>query len=353
MTAPASDKTLPQLHAKAQALPFDLGGPFVRLGNNDIFTADSHQSLTSSDEGKTWNARPYFDYPANGQEYKVSRERAIVRTGEGTLIVSYMNLNERRWLWRDELKDTLPGNRLPHYVMRSSDDGQSWQQPLMLHEDWTGDVRDMKVLKSGRVVLTSMRLLHGPGRHSVLTYTSDDDGQNWAPSNVIDLGDCGHHGGATESTVIERNDGTLLLIIRTNLMEFWQAISEDQGSSWRSIGPSGIPASSAPGLLTRLQSGRIMLAWNRPYPEGKDSYPMRGGDGLWSAMPVSNHRGEMSLAFSDDDGKTWSDPVVVAWTPDGNIAYPRVFEIEPGRIWLTTMFGNLRCVFDEKDMVTG
>jgi sialidase-1 len=348
---PTTPPELPELHAAAHRLPFDLGGPFVRLGNNAIFTPGPHHGLTSSDEGSTWEKRPYFEYGENEQEYKVSRERAIVRTSQGTLLASFMNLNERRWLWRNELKDALPGTRLPHYVMRSLDDGQAWEKPIMLHQDWTGDVRDMIVTRSGRIVVTSMRLLHGPGRHSVLTYTSDDEGQTWTNSNVIDLGDCGHHGGATESTVVELNDGRLLLLIRTNLMQFWQATSEDQGSSWRSLGPSGIAASSAPGLLTRLASGRLMLAWNRPYPEGKDSYPMRGGDGLWSAMPVSNHRGEMSIAFSDDDAATWSSPVVLARTPDGNIAYPRVFEVEPGRIWLTTMFGGLRTVFHEQDLL--
>src|SRR5690606_22313008 len=105
------------------------------------------------------------DYSHKDQEYKVSRERAMVRTPNGTLLVSYMNLNERLWLWRNELKDALPDTRLPHYVMRSMDDGQSWEKPIMLHQDWTGDVRDMIVTRGGRIVLTSMRLLHRPGRH--------------------------------------------------------------------------------------------------------------------------------------------------------------------------------------------
>lgn len=341
----------PTLHAIAKALPFDLGGPFVRLGDNRVFTVGPSAGQFSNDEGATWQENSYASGSETDKEVKVSQERAIVRTAKGSLITSFMNLNEKVWGWKDELKDTLPGTRLPHYVMRSEDDGETWDAPIKLHDDWTGDVRDMIVTKSGRVVVTSMRLLHNPGRHSVLTYTSDDEGKSWTASNVIDFGDCGHHGGATESTVIELKDGRLMLYIRTNLMQFWKAISEDQGSSWRILNPSGVPASSAPGLLTRLQSGRIMLAWNRPYPEGETSYPMRGGDGLWSAYPVSNHRGEMSLAFSDDECESWSKPLVIAHTPDGNIAYPRVFEVEPGRIWLTTMFGALRCEFNEQDAV--
>ena len=43
-----------------------------------------------------------------------------------------------------------------------------------------------------------------------------------------------------------------------------------------------------------------MLLWNRPFPEGKTEWQLTGDGGLWSQMPVSNHREELSLALSDD-----------------------------------------------------
>ena len=52
-----------------------------------------------------------------------------------------MNLNEKVWLWRDELHDALPGTRLPCYATRSVDNGRSWQEPVLLHEEWTGELR--------------------------------------------------------------------------------------------------------------------------------------------------------------------------------------------------------------------
>src|SRR5690606_4167308 len=117
-------------------------------------------------------------------------------------------------------------------------------------------------------------------------------------------------------------------------------ISENQGLTWKKFKPTKIAASSAPGLLTRLASGRLFLVWNRPFPEGKDSFPLSGGDGISSEVPHSNHRGELSVMFSDDDGKSWSDPIVVARVTDKskgkNLAYPRVFERSPGEIWIST-----------------
>jgi hypothetical protein len=137
------------------------------------------------------------------------------------------------------------------------------------------------------------------------------------------------------------------MLMRTNWGRLWQATSTDRGASWQPIGPTPLDASAAPPILHRLESGRLFLAWNRYFYEGTDEYPKAGGDNQWSGTPTSNNRQELSVAFSDDDGKTWSDAVVVATAlPDGKgryqrgeISYPYVFERVPGEIWLTAWRG--------------
>ncbi len=338
-------------HPKIQALPFDQPGPFVRTASGALLTVDDRNTLSSRDNGRTWTPHPLFAYARNDKEYKISNERVLLRTRRNTLIVSFMNLNEKVWLWRNEIKDALPGTRLPHYAMRSLDSGRTWQDATLLHDEWTGEIRNAIQTKSGRVVISSMKLRHHPGRHTVLTYSSDDEGATWAPSNVIDLGGCGHHGGVTEATIEELRDGRIWMLIRTNWGRFWQAYSTDDGQSWRDIRPTEIEASSAPGLLKRLASGRLILCWNRLYPEGTREFPLSGGDGLWSEVPVSNHREELSIAFSEDDGRTFGDPVVIARRRRAWLSYPRIFENRPGELWLTTMQGGLRLIVREADFV--
>ncbi len=141
--------------------------------------------------------------------------------------------------------------------------------------------------------------------------------------------------------------------MRTNWDRFWEAFSDDGGRSWRLIRPSTIDASSAPGLLKRLDSGRLVLVWNRLYPEGQTSYPRIGGDGGWSEVPTCNHRDELSIAFSSDDGKTWSKPVVFARQPGAWLAYPFVLEYRPGELWITTMQGGIRVKLNEGDFLVG
>lgn len=69
----------------------------------------------------------------------------------------------------------------------------------MLHQDWTGEIRNAIQTTQGTLIISSMRMLREPGRHSVLTYTSDDGGKTWKASNIIDLG------GKYQSAITEKN----------------------------------------------------------------------------------------------------------------------------------------------------
>lgn len=335
------------LHPKCGSLPSGTLGPFVTLGDGAILAVHDTVAMVSRDEGATWQVSPIF---TQGEQVSLSTERALLRTSAGVIIAAFMNMRAEDWRWNSETHDADPGTRLPCCVIRSLDEGKTWQDFQTLHEEWTGAVRNMIQTRDGRVVFTSMRLLNRPGRHSVLTYSSTDDGLTWKPSNVIDLGGNGHHDGATEATVEELRGGRLWKLIRTNLGVFWEAFSDD-GVYWRTMGLTSIQASSAPGLLKRLQSGRLLLVWNRPFPEGKTGYPLTGGDCEWSETPVSNHRGEVSVAFSEDDGKTWTAPVVIARQPGASLAYPYVYERKPGDLWITTMQGGIRVKVAEADLL--
>lgn len=335
-------------HPQTSPLPFSYQGPFVHLADKSILCIDATSSRVSADLGKTWSApRPLFP---DGRPCRVSNEHALLTTSEGTVIAAFMDLTRKRWTWKNSYHDA-PGARLPTVVMRSLDQGRTWQDVQTLHLEWTGAVRDMIQTAAGRIVFTSMKMMHDPGRHAVLTYSSTDDGITWQPSNLIDLGGKGHHGGVTEPTLTQLRDGRLWMLIRTNWGEFWSAYSHDGGRFWRILQPSGIPASSAPGLVKRLADGRLVLLWNRPFPEGTHEWPLSGGDGVWSEVAVSNYREELSMAFSEDDGATWSTPVVIARQPGTWLAYPYVFEAEPGLLWITTMQGNVRLALRESDFI--
>ena len=337
------------IHNKTTELEGMKLGPFVKLTDEGILTVEENTCFVSYDQGQLWEQYPIFSEP---DTYQIRPERALLQTKNGAIILAFMNeLESANWNWQEDISDS-PGAILPTYAVRSLDGGKTWEPPQKLHDDWTGAIRDMIETRDGSVVFTTMMMRHNPGRHTVVTYTSKDNGKSWIRSNIIDKGGIGHHAGVTEATLEQLKDGRLWLLMRTNWKTFWEAYSDDEGLNWKGIKPTSINASSAPGLLKRLKSGRLVLVWNRYFPEGKKEYPLRGGDNQWSEVPVSNHRDELSIMFSNDDGKSWSQPVVIARKgKQGQVSYPYVFEAEPGVLWITSWFGELRIKLYEKDFI--
>ena len=342
------------IHDKTEEIPGLKTGPFVRLDNGGILTVDTNMSCISMDEGNTWKEYPIF---ADPDRFDIRIERVLLRTSNGAIILAFANDKEKaNWNWDNEIADS-PGATIPTYAVRSLDGGKTWQNLQKLHDEWTGANRDIIETKDGNIVFTSMMMRHNPGHHTVVTYTSKTNGFNWIRSNVIDLGGVGHHSGVIEATIEQLNDGRIWMLMRTNWGVFWEAYSRNEGLTWEKFKPTKIDASSAPGLLTRLQSGRLFLVWNRAFPEGRNEYPLSGGDGVSSEVAHSNNREELSIMFSDDDGKNWSEPVVIARITENSkvkaLAYPRVFEANPGEIWITTTYaafgGYLSVKLFEKD----
>lgn len=333
------------LHAKVQAMPHLPMGPFARAAQGHIVAVDAEGMLVSRDEGVSWET--LAEKPL-GPDVTLSGERGLICTKNGVLVLAGEDRAHAHWTWDADARDATDAT-IPTLAARSLDGGRTWQDVRTLHTGWNGAIRDMKQLSSGRVIFTTMVMLHHPGRHGVFTFASDDDGATWMASNVIDFGGNGHHDGAKESTIVELADSTLLMYIRTNWGQFWRAESTDGGMHWHPLGPAGVDAPSAPGLLFRHRNGKLGLVWNRALPEDGRSVVLQGGDRQWSATPTSNFREELSLALSDDEARHWTVPVVLARKADTWLAYPYLFEVEPGVWWLTTMQGEVRLRFREAD----
>ncbi len=346
--------------ANAEELNALIGsGPFILLKDGSILTVaeDAVKCSISKDAGKTWTDYPIFD----STNY-IAWSPVVIQTRSGVVIMGFSNGKEKaNWNWNKVTHDS-PNAILPAYVIRSLDGGKTWQDVQKLHEDWTGMNRDIKETKDGTVVFATMMMRHNPGRHTVLTYATKDDGKTWIRSNVIDLGGSGNHAGVMESTLEQLKDGRLWMLLRTNKRYFWETFSTNDGVTWNEPKATKIDASASPGALKRLADGRLVLVWNRYYPEGKDSYPLLGGDGNLAEVPCSWQREELAMMFSDDEGKSWTKPVVIAksrlqekctlenaWDSKQWLSYPFVFEPKAGELWITTGHGGLKIRLHEKD----
>lgn len=113
----------------------------------------------------------------------------------------------------------------------------------------------------------------------------------------------------------------------------------------------GLVASSSPGMLTRLASGRIMLIYNPLEPLLPDTTPLKRRGGQFSVREASWFRSELVVRFSEDEGQSWSEPTVLARMDKAWLSYPHVFEVSPGKIWITTMQTRLKLCFNESDLL--
>lgn len=161
--------------ASVEEIPGLKLGPFVRLADGSILTIDDTKSLISQDEGKTWSEYEIFSAPEN---FSIRPERALIRTSSGVIILAFANDKEKaNWSWKEDIHDS-PGAVLPTYAVRSLDGGKTWQDVQKLHDDWTGAIRDIIETRDGNVIFTSMMMRHDPGHHTVVTYTTKDEGKS-------------------------------------------------------------------------------------------------------------------------------------------------------------------------------
>lgn len=314
-------------------------GPFIQNGDGSLLCVEGKKLRTSNDGGKTWT--DMGDTIATGINMETGGHVGqLLRAKSGTLVIVYLNFDGYTFEWDDAKNEPLPTCKLELWTVRSTDGGKTWIDNQRLIGGYNADFMGFIQTSKGRLVATVEHLDPEVKRWVVSSLVSDDDGKTWRRGNWIDLGGRGHHDGAVEPMVVELKDGRLMMLIRTNLDQFWRAYSDD-GLYWRTIEPSGIDASSSPGWLARLQSGRLVLVWNRLNSERKGEWKKSVNPSA-SETPASWHREELTIAFSEDDGKSWSKPTVVAHLDGGQLAYPYAIERAAGEIWVFT-----RYTFDE------
>ena len=329
------------VHPMCERLHLPRRGPMTVLSDGRLLTVDAEGVAFSEDGGRSWSPTIAA---AMGQDPTEPASCYVRETRAGTLVMTALDMKGRRFEWKEEKGE--PGDcRMHLFAVRSEDGGRTWGERHVLVDGSNTNFFGLIQTSGGRLVVPVSHLASDPGRWLAGSLMSDDDGQTWRRSNWIDLGGHGHHDGADEPTAAELSDGQVLMLIRTNLGWMWQAFSDDGGKYWRRIEPSGIPASSSPGHLVRLGSGRLVLVWNRRDPE-EGQWPLARPDEQHSEVAASWHREELSIAVSEDDAETWSEPVVIARQRGGQLSYPQVVEIRPGEFWVIPGYASAKW-FDE------
>ncbi len=202
----------------------------------------------------------------------------------------------------------------------------------------------------------------GHGGHAGPMAVSHNGGFTWKrlddqlPEGFIKHGNC-----PSIYRMIDKNTGTVRLWVFSAWPDMPSIMSEDEGETWKEMPPLGFPCVMTFSSVVRLNNGSYSgfyhrrndnslevlqtttndggLTWTEPkviaFVEGKkpcEPFVFRSPNNkeLCCLMRENNHDGRSLMMFSEDEGKTWSDPEDTPWgltgdrhmgvyTPDGRL----------------------------------
>jgi sialidase-1 len=129
---------------------------------------------------------------------------------------------------------------------------------------------------------------------TVMCYLSDDYGQSWKKSHseLKAFDKQGNRLVAQEPGVVELKHGRLMMFCRSDAGCQLLSYSTDRGVTWSPLQKSDIISPRSPASIERIpQTGDLLMAWN---------------DHARIDSSLQEKRSPLTVAVSQDEGKTWS-----------------------------------------------
>ncbi len=184
----------------------------------------------------------------------------------------------------------------------SDDNGQTWSEDTELDGLQGCLPRNIPLsFSDGRFAIPLSG--HGGAMHGAFLLMTSDEGKTWTPSGVMSKG--------TQPTVIQREDGSLLALLRSK-PAILEAVSTDGAANWTPPAATSLNCPESGIAMTKLKNGHILLVHN---------------DSTLARSPLS-------LTRSTDDGKTWERPMALETNP-GEYSYPCILQTADGRIHIS------------------
>ncbi len=252
---------------------------------NTDFTAAHIAGRKSADGGRTWGEQ--FVLQKNIGETNTMSLSFLRLIGSDELLMFFLVKNSK--------------TDLDLMVCRSSDEAATWSEPQLITTEpgyhIMNNARAVQ-LSTGRIlcpVSTTLQIFSSEHPLKNVCYFSDDEGKTWQRSrDAVSV----PKRGAMEPGLIERRDGSLLQIIRTQMGSIWITNSSDGGDTWSDARPWNVVSPEAPATLIPLPDQRGWLIVHNPVVDP-------------NAKSHGGRRTPLVARVSKDEGRTWSDPIVI------------------------------------------
>lgn len=294
----------------------------ARLGNKQLLAVwgmrakDSKPGKVfgafSKDDARTWSA-PHLLFSDAGKTYGdpnilVDGQRVFVFA----TLVNTPNRIDKAWTM----------------MIRSEDNGVTWSEvsELVIPRRYTpGKQHNGIVLRDGTYMLgiswdkwpeIGMAARTEGEMNLVSGVLLSKDGRKWtlhgAIHTYVEKVTPGGTNGLCEPSIVELDNGEVLMILRSGDSYHYESRSRDGGLTWSVPVRSSLPGHNTPTALWRL----------RQHPKEIVA--------VWNSSPLTRY--PLSTALSSDGGKTWSNPKIIARTQELQVSYPGLTQTTDGMI---------------------
>lgn len=191
-------------------------------------------------------------------------------------------------------------------MLRSEDEGRSWNAPKRLPKEILGPIRNKPVLLADGSMLCGSSTEDDGWR--VHLERTDDWGESWDRTSPLhEKSECG----LIQPTILRWPSGRVQILCRSRQGQVYESWMGDSWKRWSKPAPIELPNpnSGIDGLV--LQDGRGLLVYNHT-PKGR--------------TPIN-------VAVSRD-GRSWEAALVLENEP-GEYSYPAAIQAEDGRVHIT------------------
>lgn len=231
--------------------------------------------------------------------------------------VLFVDANGQTWLFYV----TMYGDgwtRCKVYYLKSNTMGKRWDERNVLREELGWMTRNKPLyLSNGDILLP----VYDERSWSSMVMISGDGGETWNT-----YGNLSSPKGVIQPTVVQRGDGSLLMLMRSRDGEIWRSTSDDSGRSWEAAQPTELPNPNCSVDMVRLHSGNIALVYN----------------------DTQHGRTPLTVALSTDEGETWGYKRDLE-TERAEYSYPAVIQTRDGGIHITYTYRRVSIMHVEID----
>ena len=238
------------------------------------------------------------------------------------------------------------------WLTKSKDGGRTWSKGEKLPDGFLGPIKNKPLLLNDKLICGSSTEDNGWRFHVEIYDLKTKEWQYVGPvestqayrtdmmptpaemqdPNYIPVEGTKRPIDCIQPSFLQLKDGRLQVLMRTRNGKIATSYSSDEGQTWEPVTLTDVPNNQSGTDAVTLRDGRHVLIYNN-----------------FETLPGTKKgpRTPLSLAVSDDDGKTWRHVLTLEDSPVGQYSYPSIIEGRDGTLHMVYTWRRKRVAYKQ------